>query len=143
VRETNSHGLSPFVILHSDDAGFSGRGSIFAGHCDAIAKFERQSRQKNRMLRAAELENACFPKPRSPRTHGRNLNRNTHGANFRKKPRQLLGAILHSVDERRCVSLLQVTHVLNAADFPDSPGTQSPQAPDKNSDAKHHEQPRA
>jgi hypothetical protein len=117
VREANRHGLSPFVILHSDHASFSGRGSILAGHRNAIAKFERQSRQKNCMLRAAELENACFPKPRSPRTHGRNLNRNTHGAYFRKKPRKLLGAILRSVDERRCVSPLQVTHVLNAADF--------------------------
>jgi hypothetical protein len=143
VREANSHGLSPFVILHSDDASFSGRRSIFAGHRNAIAKFQRQRRQKNRMLRAAELENACLPKPRLPRTHGRNLNRNTHGANFRKKPRQLPGAILRSVDERRCVSLLQVTHVLNAADFSVSPGTQSSQARDKNSGSKHHEQPRA
>jgi hypothetical protein len=143
VRETNSHGLSPFVILHSDDASFGGRGSIFAGHRNAIGKFQRQSRQKNRVLRVAELENACFPKPRSSRTHGRNLDGNAHGADFRKKPRKLLSAILRSVDERRCVSLVQVTHVLNAADFPDSSGTQSPHARDKNSDAKHHEQARA
>ncbi|HZC66485.1 MAG TPA: hypothetical protein VE545_07910 [Candidatus Dormibacteraeota bacterium] len=77
------------------------------------------------MLRAAELKNGCFPKPRSPRAHGGNLHGNAHGADFRKKPGKLLGAILRSVDERRCVSLLQVTHVLNAADFLDSPGTQA------------------
>jgi hypothetical protein len=143
VRETNSHGLSPFVILHSDDASFGGRGSIFTGHRNSIGKFQRQSGQKNRVLRAAKLENASFPQPRSPRTHGRNLDRNAHGADFRKKTRKLLGAILRSVDERRCVSLLQVTHVLNAADFPNSPGTQSSQARDKDSGLKHHEQPRA
>jgi hypothetical protein len=143
VREANSHGLSPFVILHSDDASFSDRSSIFAGHRNAIGKFQRQSGQKNRVLRAAELENTCFPKPRSPRTHGCNLDRNAHGADLRKKPRKLFGAILRTVDERRCVSLLQVTHVLNAADFPDAPGTQSAHARDKNSGSKHHEQPRA
>jgi hypothetical protein len=143
VRETNRHGLSPFVILHSDDAGFCGRGTIFTGHRNAIGKFQRQSGQKNRVLRAAKLENAGFPQPRSPRTHGRNLHRNAHGADFRKEPRKLLGAILGSVNERRCVSLWQVTHVLNAADFPNSPGTRSSQVPDQNSRLKHHEQPRA
>jgi hypothetical protein len=141
VSEANGHGLSPFVILHSNDASLRCRGSIFTGYRNAIGKFERQSRHKNRVLRAAELENSCLPKLRSPQAPRRNLHGNAYGAHLRKKPGKLFGAILRSVDERRCVSLLQVTHVLNAADFPDLPVTQSSRARGKNSGPKHHERP--
>jgi len=101
LQKAHGHGFASFVILQGVDGGLGLRPLRSGLESYPVAKLQRQRRNKNRVMRAAVLDNGRLPQirdavPRRSYVHG-----DTHGAGLGEKARQPLRATLFLRDQLR------------------------------------------